>query len=90
MTQTNYNDPRGVQEEVEWSRQLFAKLRCPVLDVTDQAIEEQRRKFWICWALVSLFMPRRSFVMKHNSQIMSADRQFYAASPWRCTSCQHI
>ena len=40
MTQTNYNDPRGVQEEVEWSRRLFAKLRCPVLDVTDQAIEE--------------------------------------------------
>jgi hypothetical protein len=40
MTQTGYNDPRGVKEEVEWSRKLFAKLRCPVLDVTDQAIEE--------------------------------------------------
>ena len=40
MTQTNYSDPRGVQAEVEWSRRLFAKLRCPVLDVTDQAIEE--------------------------------------------------
>jgi len=40
MTQTNYNDPHGVQAEVEWSRRLFAKLRCPILDVTDQAIEE--------------------------------------------------
>ncbi len=40
MTQTDYNDPRKVQEEVEWSRRLFAKLRCPILDVTDQAIEE--------------------------------------------------
>jgi regulator of PEP synthase PpsR (kinase-PPPase family) len=25
---------------VEWNRQLFRKLRCRVLDVTDQAIEE--------------------------------------------------
>jgi regulator of PEP synthase PpsR (kinase-PPPase family) len=40
MTQTQYNDPREVAREIEWSRQVFAKLRCPVLDVTDQAIEE--------------------------------------------------
>lgn len=40
MTQTDYNDPREVEEEVEWSRRFFAKLRCPDLDVTDQAIEE--------------------------------------------------
>jgi hypothetical protein len=40
MSKTGYNDPRGVREEVEWSRKLFTKLHCPVLDVTDQAIEE--------------------------------------------------
>ena len=40
MPQTSYNDPLKVEEEVAWSRRLFMKLRCPVLDVTDQAIEE--------------------------------------------------
>jgi regulator of PEP synthase PpsR (kinase-PPPase family) len=40
MNQTQYNDPRAVAQEVEWSRQLFRKLRCRFLDVTDQAIEE--------------------------------------------------
>jgi regulator of PEP synthase PpsR (kinase-PPPase family) len=40
MSQTQYNDPREVAEEIDWSRLLFAKLHCPVLDVTDQAIEE--------------------------------------------------
>jgi regulator of PEP synthase PpsR (kinase-PPPase family) len=40
MTPTQYNDPREVAREIEWSRRIFARLRCPVLDVTDQAIEE--------------------------------------------------
>jgi len=40
MNQTGYNEPREVAQEIEWSRQVFAKLRCPVLEVTDQAIEE--------------------------------------------------
>jgi len=40
MAQTGYNDPCGVEEEVEWSRRLFARLHYSVLDVTDQAIEE--------------------------------------------------
>jgi [pyruvate, water dikinase]-phosphate phosphotransferase / [pyruvate, water dikinase] kinase len=40
MSQTRYNEPLEVQRELEWSRRQFAKLRCPVLDVTDQAIEE--------------------------------------------------
>lgn len=40
MTQTGYNDPREVAKEIAWSRQVFAKLHCMVLDVTDQAIEE--------------------------------------------------
>ncbi len=40
MAQTQYNDPRDVEDEIAWSRRLFAKLRCPILDVTDQAIEE--------------------------------------------------
>jgi regulator of PEP synthase PpsR (kinase-PPPase family) len=40
MAQTPYSEMERVEEEVAWSRKLFAKLRCPVLDVTDQAIEE--------------------------------------------------
>ncbi len=40
MNQTGYNEPREVAKEIEWSRQVFAKLHCPILDVTDQAIEE--------------------------------------------------
>ena len=40
MPQTQYNDPLEVKEEIDWSRKLFSKLGCPVLDVTDQAIEE--------------------------------------------------
>jgi regulator of PEP synthase PpsR (kinase-PPPase family) len=40
MNQTGYNEPREVAREIEWCRQVFAKLHCPVLDVTDQAIEE--------------------------------------------------
>ena len=40
MSQTDYNQPEQVTREVEWSRRLFARLHCPVLDVTDQAIEE--------------------------------------------------
>jgi regulator of PEP synthase PpsR (kinase-PPPase family) len=41
MSQTRYNNASDVLEEIEWSRELFTKrLRCRVLDVTDQAIEE--------------------------------------------------
>jgi [pyruvate, water dikinase]-phosphate phosphotransferase / [pyruvate, water dikinase] kinase len=41
MNQTQYNDPRAVAEELQWCRQLFTRqLRCAVLEVTDQAIEE--------------------------------------------------
>lgn len=40
MTPTDYNDPNKVEEEIQWCRRVFAKLHCPVLDVTDQAIEE--------------------------------------------------
>jgi hypothetical protein len=40
MPRTQYSDPHQVAEEIEWSRRLFNKQRFPVLDVTDQAIEE--------------------------------------------------
>ncbi|HTW94417.1 MAG TPA: kinase/pyrophosphorylase, partial [Tepidisphaeraceae bacterium] len=40
MSQTAYNEPREVAKEMEWSHRVFADLHCPVLDVTDQAIEE--------------------------------------------------
>jgi [pyruvate, water dikinase]-phosphate phosphotransferase / [pyruvate, water dikinase] kinase len=40
MSRTIYNEPREVAMELAWSRRIFAQLRCAVLDVTDQAIEE--------------------------------------------------
>jgi regulator of PEP synthase PpsR (kinase-PPPase family) len=40
MAHTPYCDPQHVEEEIEWSRRIFGELHCPVLDVTDQAIEE--------------------------------------------------
>jgi [pyruvate, water dikinase]-phosphate phosphotransferase / [pyruvate, water dikinase] kinase len=40
MGDTNYTEPREVQREVAWSRQLFARQGWPTLDVTNQAVEE--------------------------------------------------
>ncbi len=40
MSDTNYNDRERVEEEIRWSRRLFASRGWPVLNVTDQAIEE--------------------------------------------------
>ena len=44
MGDTNYTDPREVAREVAWSRQLFLKQGWPVLDVTNQAVEETSAK----------------------------------------------
>ncbi len=40
MTQTSYDEPGNVSKEVAWSRSLFQKQGWPILDVTDQAVEE--------------------------------------------------
>jgi len=40
MGDTRYNNPETVQQEVAWSRKLFASKGWKTLDVTDQAIEE--------------------------------------------------
>jgi regulator of PEP synthase PpsR (kinase-PPPase family) len=40
MEATSYTDPREVAREVAWSRQLFTKQGWPILDVTNQAVEE--------------------------------------------------
>jgi regulator of PEP synthase PpsR (kinase-PPPase family) len=43
MGQTRYNHASDVMEEIEWSRELFVRrLRCRVLDVTDQALLRNR------------------------------------------------
>jgi regulator of PEP synthase PpsR (kinase-PPPase family) len=44
MGDTNYPDPREVAREVAWSRQLFLKQGWPILDVTNQAVEETSAK----------------------------------------------
>jgi regulator of PEP synthase PpsR (kinase-PPPase family) len=40
MTPTTYGDPANVASEVAWSRGLFQRQGWPILDVTDQAVEE--------------------------------------------------
>ncbi len=39
-----YNDPEHVQREIEWTRRLFRSQGWPILDVTNQAIEETAAK----------------------------------------------
>jgi len=40
MGNTNYNDPEYVNREIQWSRRLFRDQGWPILNVTDQAVEE--------------------------------------------------
>lgn len=40
MGETSYSEIDRVEEEVRWSRRLFARQGWPILDVTNQAIEE--------------------------------------------------
>jgi len=40
MAGTSYDDPEAVAREMEWARRLFVSKGWPVLDVTDQAVEE--------------------------------------------------
>jgi len=56
MGQTSYNDPEAVAREVAWSRRLFASQGWPILDVTDQAIEETAAR------IVNLLRPEKPFV----------------------------
>jgi regulator of PEP synthase PpsR (kinase-PPPase family) len=44
LGRTSYGDPAHVAREIAWARQLFARQNWPVLDVTDQAIEETAGK----------------------------------------------
>lgn len=39
-TKTSYADPEHVEKEVQEARRFFAKLGCPVIDVTRRSIEE--------------------------------------------------
>lgn len=40
MSQTNYDQPESVADEIAWSRKLFQRQGWATLDVTDQAVEE--------------------------------------------------
>jgi regulator of PEP synthase PpsR (kinase-PPPase family) len=44
MDRTGYGESDHVARELAWARQLFARQGWPVLDVTDQAIEETAAK----------------------------------------------
>jgi regulator of PEP synthase PpsR (kinase-PPPase family) len=44
MPRTTYGDAAHVAREIAWARQLFARQGWPILDVTDQAIEETAAK----------------------------------------------
>ncbi|QGT99974.1 Phosphoenolpyruvate synthase regulatory protein [Candidatus Syntrophocurvum alkaliphilum] len=40
----NYADPLRIEEEIEYSNQIMRKLGCPVIDVTNKAVEETSSK----------------------------------------------
>jgi regulator of PEP synthase PpsR (kinase-PPPase family) len=44
MGNTRYNDPDFVDREIAWSKRLFLSKGWPVLNVTDQAVEETAAK----------------------------------------------
>lgn len=44
MSQTDYGAPQSVAGEIAWSRSLFRERSWPMLDVTDQAVEETAAK----------------------------------------------
>jgi regulator of PEP synthase PpsR (kinase-PPPase family) len=44
MARTTYAEPAHVAREIVWARQLFLRQGWPILDVTDQAIEETAAK----------------------------------------------
>lgn len=44
MGDTTYNDPEHVNREIMWCRRLFRQQGWPILNVTDQAIEETAAK----------------------------------------------
>jgi hypothetical protein len=44
LGRTSYGDPTHIAREIAWARQLFTRQNWPVLDVTDQAIEETAGK----------------------------------------------
>jgi regulator of PEP synthase PpsR (kinase-PPPase family) len=52
-SQDNYGSPAQVTREISWARQLFGKQGWPILDVTDQAIEETAAKIIEALSLTS-------------------------------------
>ena len=44
MTKTSYGDEQRVADELAWARRLFHQQGWPILDATDQAIEETAGK----------------------------------------------
>lgn len=44
MSRTSYGQPDHVEREIAWAKHLFLQCGWPVLDVTDQAIEETAAK----------------------------------------------
>jgi regulator of PEP synthase PpsR (kinase-PPPase family) len=44
MARTSYGEPAHVAREIAWARQLFVRQGWPILDITDQAIEETSAK----------------------------------------------
>ncbi|MCC6422045.1 MAG: kinase/pyrophosphorylase [Phycisphaerales bacterium] len=57
MGNTSYNDPQSVSREVAWSKKLFVSRGWPILDVTDQAIEETAARIVNLLRLEKPFIP---------------------------------
>ena len=43
-TDANYANMERIQEEIEYARAIMRKVRCPIIDVSNKAIEETANK----------------------------------------------
>lgn len=64
---TSYIDPEKVREEVLEARRFYAKLGCPVIDVTSRSIEETAAK-------IMMFMKRREMAQEIESKEKEDDK----------------
>ncbi|MEN6349640.1 MAG: kinase/pyrophosphorylase, partial [Syntrophomonas sp.] len=42
--QASYANPERIQEELEFAEKIMRKIGCPVIDVTNKAVEETASK----------------------------------------------
>ena len=44
---SDYTDPNMIEQEVNYARKIFRRLNCPVIDVSNKAIEETSGEIYL-------------------------------------------